>query len=140
MSERDLNKRLVASLKRSGLDPQRVENTANPGCGDIEFVGGWIESKFLRRWPKRSALVVKMNHFTPKQRAWHVKRRAAMGRTFVVLEAAGEVLVFDGRVAAEHLGFTTRDQLTKLAMLRMIPYDPGDIRSIGDWFKQQCNS
>lgn len=132
MSEASLNARLMKTLRVAGLDPQRVENTVNAGCPDIEFVGGWIESKVLRRWPKNRALIVKVPHFTPAQRAWHVRRWAHGGWSWVVLEVDGEVLVFNGPVAAHRLGCVPREWLTRLAQRTSRGVD-----GLGSWFKEQ---
>lgn len=137
MSESDLNARLMKQLHRSRLDPQRVENAVSSGCPDIEFVGGWIESKFLRRWPKRPGLIVQCKHFTTAQRSWHVSRHAAHGLSWIVLEVAGELLVLDGLTAAKHFGRVPRDTLTKLAVLHLIPYNPESLEGLGSWFKQR---
>jgi hypothetical protein len=137
MSESDLNRRLMCALDHAGLDPHRIENTVSDGTPDIEFVGGWIESKVLRRWPKKAALVVQCKHFTREQRGWHVRRAVLGGRSWVVLEVAGEVLIFEGPVAANHLGRTTRTQLTSLAECRMISYNPGSLDGIGRFFQQR---
>jgi hypothetical protein len=132
MTERDLNRRLVVTLKRMGRDPQRVENAANPGCPDIEFIDGWIESKFLQRWPKKSGVPVKLSHFTRQQRAWHIRRTLAGGKSFVVLQCADEILVFDGATAAQRLGFIHRDGLYDIAVLSLDHYNDFKMR---DWIK-----
>lgn len=122
MAERELNKRIRSALH--GFDPRRVENgVIGPGTPDINFTGGWIESKWLPAWPARASSIVKVPKYTRKQRAWHVKRRSAGGLVWVVIEIGSDVLVFDARDAALGLGHWRKDQMIDYAKLVMSPWD-----------------
>lgn len=109
-----------------GLDPVRVENPAYPGTPDVNWGGfcrhtrltaeGWIELKWVRDWPKRAETAVPLHHFTPQQRAWLLRRHARGGRVHVLLKVSTAWLLFDGAVAAEHLGRATRADLHALAI------------------------
>lgn len=131
MAESDLNDRLRGAIRHR--DPVRVENSVGPGTPDISFIGGWIESKFLPRWPKRANTVVQVRHYVPEQRAWHVKRRTAGGVVFVVIQIANDVLVFDAMDAAKGLGFWTREEMNRIAKCVMYPWDAGKFRRFIDW-------
>lgn len=102
--ETDLNKRICAALR--GLDPIRVENPVFPGTPDINYRDGWIESKQLDALPKRAGTIVKVEHYVPEQRSWHIRRQAAGGTVWVALDvrATGETFVWHGREAAQFLG------------------------------------
>lgn len=102
--ERRFNDQLKEALR--GLDPQRMENAVGPGTPDISYAAGWIESKFVRDLPKRATSIVRLDHYTPQQRAWHVRRRMARGRVHVAVRfgETGETFAFDALKAAQHLG------------------------------------
>lgn len=105
--EQKLNDRVMASLRRIGRDPRRCENIADDGTPDIHYIGGWIEDKSIAEWPARATTRVAVDHYTPGQRAWHVRRRRAGGRCHVAFEVGGEggvFMLFDGERAAAHLG------------------------------------
>lgn len=125
MAEHELNGRVRAALK--GFDPRRVENAVGPGTPDINFTGGWIEDKWLAAWPVRSGTVVKVPKYKPEQRSWHTRRRAAGGTVWVVIEIGdertGDVLVYDAALAAQCLGFWTKDQMLDRALLHMHPWN-----------------
>lgn len=113
MAETDLNKRVISAL--AGWNPFRVENSVGPGTPDIAFVGGWIEDKRFE-FPKRASTIVRCEHFTTKQRAWHAKQYGSGGLSWVVIEDTrwGTVYVLRGNVAAEHFGFMRRPELIGL--------------------------
>lgn len=133
MAERDLNDRLRAAL--AGWDPVRVENAVGVGTPDINYVSGWIESKQLPEWPKRPETPVRVEHYVPAQRGWHVKRTSAGGRVHVVIEVADTVMVFDARLAAQFLGDWTKDEMLRNALLVMRPWDKRTFRA----FIQECD-
>lgn len=130
MAETDLNARIQGAIRHR--DPVRVENSVGPGTPDIEYIGGWIESKMLPRWPKRAGTVVRVAHYRPDQRGWHVRRRMAGGVVYVVIQIADDVLVFDALDAAKGLGFWTREQMNRIAVCVMYPWDAGKFRRFID--------
>jgi hypothetical protein len=93
-----------------GLDPCRVENLVNPGTPDINYIEGWIELKFSYCWPKRGG-VLKIKHFTPQQRAWLTRRCLEGGKAFLILHIGCEWLLFNGMVAAQCVGESTREEM-----------------------------
>ncbi len=103
MAESALNHRLVKALK--AYHPVRVENSVCPGTPDIECTLGWIENKFLDHWPRQG--IVKIDHYTPQQRVWAIRRSRATGPgrgIWFCLQVDKEVLLFRGEVAAEFAG------------------------------------
>lgn len=102
MAESDLNRRLQAAL--SGWDMRRCENAVDPGTPDLHYIRGWVESKQLKAWPKRVDTVLKVDHYVPAQRAWHLRRCAAGGCVWVALEVAGAFHLYHADLAARHLG------------------------------------
>lgn len=127
MAEKNLNDRILEAL--AGRDPMRVENAVGPGTPDIEYIGGWIESKQLPDYPKKAKTVVRVDHYVRGQRGWHMRRRAAGGRVHVVIEVARDVYVFDAYAAAQHLGIDwTRRDMVEHAAVVMSPWDYATFR------------
>jgi hypothetical protein len=119
MLERDMRKQLVKLLQPLGAFA--VENGGcHPGTPDIAFVGGWIECKATEQWPARADTPVRLDHgLSRQQRIWLVKWYRVNGRAFVMLNIAGEWLLFDGIVAASYLGGKeggTRQELHEAAL------------------------
>lgn len=96
------------------LDAVSVENPVFPGTPDVNYIGGWIELKWLRDWPKRDGEVA-IRHFTPQQRSWLKRRWLRGGNVFLLLQVGNEWLLFDGNIAAEHVGRVPRQVLQSLA-------------------------
>ena len=122
-----LNGHLMATLKICRLDPQRIENVVGDGTPDIEFIGGWIESKVLWEWPKRPDTIVHIRHFTTEQRAWHVRRAAMGGMSFMALEVENDLLLLKGDKAARMIGNATRAEL--LASAECVCHGPAEARA-----------
>jgi hypothetical protein len=99
-----------------GLHPVRVENPACAGTPDINFTNGWIENKFIARWPSDPHAVLKCPHFTPQQRVWHIQRTNAGGLTWFCLQVERTVLLFTGWDAAHSLGKAERAELETVAL------------------------
>lgn len=116
MLENDMRGKLVKLLQP--LHAFAVENGGcHPGTPDINCLAGWIECKATNNWKARSCTPVTLDHpVTPGQRIFMHKRARAGGKAWVMLNISGEWLLFDGIVAAEQLGTSTREQLYEIAM------------------------
>lgn len=100
------------------LDPVRIESHMTGGVPDVNYTQGWIELKYADRWPPRGG-PLRVDHFVTSQRTWHVRRRLAGGRSFVLLKVgASEWLLFDGAVAADLLGKVVRERLYEVCKAR----------------------
>ena len=108
-----MRSRVTKALKP--LDGIAVENPVRPGTPDVNYVEGWIELKWLRTWPVNADTVVQVKHFTSQQRVFHLRRRQAGGRSFVLLQCRREWILLLGEVAALNLGHCTREELHELA-------------------------
>lgn len=113
MSEQGMRGRVTKALRV--LDAIAVENPAHIGTPDVNYVGGWIELKWLRRWPVNEDTVVAFPHFTTQQRIFHIRRRQAGGACWVMVQCRREWLLFAGEDAALHLGKCTKQQMISLA-------------------------
>ena len=112
MAEQDQRRTIVRVLR--SLDAVSVENPAYPGTPDVNYIGGWVELKWLRRWPERGG-VVQLEHYTQQQRVWHIRRCRAGGACWVLLQVGRCWLLFWGRVAAKFLGQVEKEQLLSVA-------------------------
>lgn len=116
MSESHMRGRVIQWLKPLNAVP--VENPAQPGTPDVNYVEGWIELKKLTKWPERSDTIVRIDHFTPQQRNWLLLRKRRGGRVHLLLQVKNEWLLFDGDVAAMHVGRVDRQELERLCVKR----------------------
>lgn len=127
MAESDLNDRIRRALRQ--WDPVRVENAVGPGTPDINYVRGWIESKYEDEWPAKPGTVLRLKRYAPEQRAWHVRRCAAGGTVFVALEVGSEFHLFAADMAARYLGTEwTRADCRACALLWSPTWDEGRVR------------
>lgn len=116
MSERAMRQAVVRALK--SLHAVSIENPCRPGTPDISYADGLLELKWARSWPKRPETPLTLDHYTPQQRLFHIKRRRAGGKMFVVLQVARDWFLLDGLAAAERLGYASRAELEQVALLR----------------------
>lgn len=114
MSEKTQRQRVVKALRV--LDAISVENSAYPGTPDLNFIGGWIELKWARRWPKEKITIFRMEHFTPQQRVWLTRRWRRGGGAWVLLQVGLTWLLFDGPTAAQILGRVNEETLRSKAV------------------------
>jgi hypothetical protein len=100
------------------LNAIAVENPIIPGTPDVNYAEGWIELKSWEYWPKRPTTTLIMDHWTPQQRVWHIRRSRVGGRTYVLLEIVQghHYLLLEGGAAARILGKSTRSQLEQAAL------------------------
>ncbi len=110
MAEKDMRKLLCCKLRK--LDAIAVESSARPGTPDINFIGGWIECKWLRQWPKRAKTPVTLDHpLLTGQKVWIRRRNRRGGNAWVMLQCHREWLLFKGLAACNILGTSTREEL-----------------------------
>jgi hypothetical protein len=105
MSEQDQRQRLINALRT--LDAISVENPAYPGTPDINYIGGWIECKWLRSWPKRRHTPVPICDYTNKQKVWARRRVKRGGVVWFILQVQKEWILIEGRKAAMEIGDKT---------------------------------
>lgn len=108
-----MRQRIIAALKT--FDAISVENSAYPGTPDVNYVEGWLELKWVRDWPVNGGIVT-IDHFTPQQRVWLLRRQLAGGNVFLLLQVAQRTwMLFDGATAAEYVGRANRETLENVA-------------------------
>ncbi len=101
MSESSMRQRLVAALRP--LDAVPIENRLKAGTPDVNYIGGWMELKWLRSWPVRDGVVL-LPHFTIGQRLWLRRRGARGGVAMLVLQVGKQWLFFDWKYAYDYVG------------------------------------
>lgn len=116
MSESGQRSRVVRALR--SLDALAIENPICPGTPDVNYIGGWLELKWLRSWPSRENTVVQLPHFTIQQRRWLRDRHALGGDAWLLLQCKAEWLLFTGRDAHDYVGNLTREGLYKVVRAR----------------------
>lgn len=93
----------------------RHEDRATPGIPDVSFgldvdasmTGkrqGWIELKRVAVAPKDEYAIMKLPSFTGVQRRWLKDRDQCGGSVFMLLQLGKTYFIFNGEVAAEHVG------------------------------------
>lgn len=118
MPARESSLRTIVVDALSRLDAIAVENPALPGTPDVNFVEGWIELKSIPAWPVRGKTPVRIDHWTPEQRVWHIRRSRAGGNSYVLLEsvASSNLLLFRSADAVRILGLATLSELRAVAI------------------------
>ena len=114
MSESRQRSTVIKALKT--LDAMAVENRVKPGTPDVEFIGGWLELKYMSKWPKNTDIIVRIGHFTIKQRIWLKRRDRMGGNCWLLLQVGRQWLLFNGQTAAVFVGKVNRESLYKLAL------------------------
>ena len=116
MSESGQRKRIIKALRPLHGIP--VENPVRPGTPDVNYIEGWIELKWMRRWPTRDYTMVRLPHFTMQQRRFLRDRYEKGGNAWLLLQVGKEWLLFTGRDACDYVGQVSRKGLYKTARVR----------------------
>lgn len=112
MSESFMRQKVVKDLRY--LHAVAIENSAYPGTPDVNYVEGWLELKWVDRWPARGG-ILRLPHFTPQQRIWLRRRNLMGGKAHVLLWVEENLILLNGIVAAEYLGNANNTVLWSVA-------------------------
>lgn len=118
--EKNQRQRVIRAL--APLHAFSVENTVNPGTPDIFFIGGTLETKCVKAWPRKDGILkgeVDRKHFTNQQRLFCRTWRRKQGFHSICLQVAQDWFLIEAVAAADHLG---------------IDWTEEDIRS-GSWWQ-----
>lgn len=100
-------------------DATRHEDRLNEGVPDVSFGSkdkqGWIELKALHDWPKKENTIVKIDHYTPQQKIWLLKRGRVGGCCWLLLKVKYDWLLFDYK-NAQLVGKSNKQQLFTLSI------------------------
>lgn len=94
-----MRQRVVKALKP--LDAFSVENPCRPGTPDVNYLDGWIELKWAKRWPVRADTPLDLSHYTPQQRLFQMRRWHKGGKVHLLVQVADDWLLFPGPIAAK---------------------------------------
>lgn len=107
--EKDLWHTMRSSLQLYGHF-QRIESLTGLGIPDVNYClapghEGWLENKYIPRWPSDPTAVVPIKHYTAAQRLWARTRVMAGGRVHVMLMVGAPrvYLLLEGAWCAQHL-------------------------------------
>lgn len=119
MSESGMRQNLVKALK--SLDAVPIENPMRAGTPDINYIGGWIECKWMKTWPVYcDTRPVHFSHpLTKEQGIWLARRWMSGGTTLVCAQVAREWFFFSGETAKFKFGNMTRPEMRKEALLHL---------------------
>ncbi len=132
MSEKQMWSVLRPPLVEWGLDPWRIETPATKGIPDVNYLYGWIELKNAEAWPRKPEATLPLDHYTPEQRVWGLKRWRAGGLSWVLLRVhrTSDWLLFQGDVACEVLGRADKENL--FASARVAVKSPSHLTLLRD--------
>ncbi len=103
-----------------GWHAQRHEDSISRGIPDVSFgarqVQGWIELKVLPRWPSLNR-IVKLEKFTPQQKAWLINRGQFAGACWFLLCVKKEWLLFHWMNVREIGKLPIRELKSKAALM-----------------------
>lgn len=105
-----------------GWDPVRVENSAEKGTPDVNYVNGWIELKWERKQPRNPDRLFVIAHYSQEQRTWAIRRHRAGGNVFLLLKISQEWLLLKGEVAAEYLNYVSLNKLREVTIGRWVKH------------------
>lgn len=129
--EQQQRQKVVKALNKAGRDATSVENPAYPGTPDVQFIGGWLELKYLEDWPAREETTIRIPHFSQQQRVWLLRRWLACGKLsthvglgwlLIYVVSTKDWLLFDGDIAAKYVAKdgVNKARLFELATLTSI--------------------
>lgn len=116
VSEGGQRQRVIRALKP--LHAKAIENPIGPGTPDVNYIGGWIELKWLRAWPTKDGTIVQLPHFTIGQRRWLRDRCNKGGDAWLLLQCKQEWLLFHGLDAHDYVGKLTKAGLYRCCRAR----------------------
>lgn len=118
--ERNLYKKVKEGLNKLGVWLGRLEDINMMGLPDTLYTldnipgAGFIEFKYKADFPKKHATPVRLDHFTPVQRAWFQMHGPRIQRVFLLLQISDSHFLFPW-TTIKNLGNLKRVDLFQLA-------------------------
>lgn len=117
------------------LDAVPIENHMRAGTPDINYIGGWIECKWMKFWPKTcDTKAIRFSHpLTKEQGLWLKRRWRRGGVTLVCVQVARDWFFFSGDTIKDQFNNMTRDQMIENSVF----YSPSglDKERVATWLK-----
>lgn len=136
LMEQQQRQKVVKALTKAGLDATSVENPAYPGTPDVQFIGGWMELKYLEDWPAKADTTVRIPHFSQQQRVWLLRRWVACQKLntndyqawlLIYVVSTKDWLLFDGKTAATQVA---KDGATKAKLFELAILTTKDLKDV----------
>ena len=135
-SEASLWKTLRKNMYRR-WEATRVENPAAPGTPDVYYtlirdeiprskwlgypkMMGWLELKYLHKWPKKESTVITIEHFTPQQKNFIRTHGKAGANIKLLLQVKKDYLLFDWK-SSLLIGKLTQEQMRDECIIAWFP-------------------
>ena len=103
---------------------QRHEDKFCPGIPDVSFcyegVSGWIELKYLPKWPSKNSREIK--HHTPHQKLWAKRYIESGGNYFLLLQVGNTCYLFCNGYSAENVYLEDVKKLDYKLLLYIFKY------------------
>jgi len=132
-----MRKAVVAALYT--LHAMPVENSVRSGTPDIAYIGGWLELKWIREYPKREDTTIRLHHFTKQQRIWLKRHWQLGGNAFLLLQIKREWFLFEALYAYEWVGLVPVAELRKNAVWHSTTgFKPNEFRRILEKYNENC--
>ncbi len=119
-----------------GAHFERMENLVAIGTPDVNFcwdgVNGWIELKYVSRWPKQDFNIITERLWKMEQRLWALRRIRAGGKCFLFVQVEREYLLFDSDILNTPLVLETcsKEKLISIALAYWInSIDVGEFKN-----------
>jgi len=118
-SESNMRTRVVKILSR--WDAMAVENRVGDGTPDVAYIGGWIETKLTKAFPKRPESPVALTHgLLNSQKVWMARHHRKGGTVHVLTQIANEFFLHEPTWAIANLGSANRQTMTEAAVLHCV--------------------
>jgi len=103
-----------------GTHAVRIESSSTgAGIPDVECIFGWMELKYLDKWPARCNTKIRIKHFTKEQRSWLLLRERLGEATFLMVKIGKmEWWLFRGSMAAIYIGELNKVELSTKTVAR----------------------
>lgn len=122
MSEKALWRYLRDGMK-GRWHVQRHEDRLAKGIPDVSYAlqghCGWVELKFVPRWPRNRSDALRIPHLTIEQRLWLSKRGEHSDLVWVLLQVEKEYLLINHR-HIDLVGHVNRESLVNIAALHCV--------------------
>lgn len=137
--EQQQRQKIVKALNKLKLDAISVENPALPGTPDVNYIGGWMELKYIRDWPKRDSTTVRLDHFTQQQRIWLIRRWMNFGQCWLCLQVSKtrDWFLFTGKDAGMSLA---KDGCNKAKVFELASFHGHSADEIADYIIKDDNA
>lgn len=114
-------KRYLVRIMGTRWHTQSHEDQFSEGIPDLSFgsrgVNGWIELKFIEKYPIKLTTPIKPKKYTPEQVNWLTKRGKKGGLCWVLVKVAEDFFLFSFGQARRVRAGMTREEYRKFSVM-----------------------